>query len=84
MSRVVRQVIIGQAPHLLGGRFNQSFLAIADRQAPQARHAFDIFFAVDVGDPDTVAFLYHQPSLFQVGLQIGQWMDQRRGIACLG
>ena len=84
MALVIGQMVVGQARHLVGGRLHQSVLAIAKRQAPEPGHALNVFFAMDVGDPDTFAFVDHHRAFLKMGLEIGQRMNNRRGIARFG
>src|SRR5216684_1264195 len=52
---VIEDVVVGQAPQLPSRRVDQPLLAEAQRGAPQAREALDIFLAVLVIDVDALA-----------------------------
>ena len=57
-------MVVGQLGHLLRGRLDEPRLAEADRDAPEAGEALDVWLALIVEDIDALAALdHHRPDL---------------------
>ncbi len=71
----------GELAHLRGGGFDQFLVAVAERRAPEARHAFDIGLTVRVVDVDALpAFEDKRPGLAEAR-EIDVRMHQRFDVA---
>ena len=64
MAGLEEGVVIGQLFHLGCGGGGQFLAAIADVDAPQARHAVDDAVAFGVGQPDTLGRFHDARALF--------------------
>ncbi len=75
MGLVREDMIVGQPRHLPRGCFNQTLLAEADRDAPQAREPLDIFAPLVVVNIDTGATVDDDRPHPFVPPQIGRGVD---------
>ncbi len=55
MRRHEKRVVVGQFPHLARGDLGKLVPAIADIDAPEARHCVENTFALGIGQPRALA-----------------------------
>src|ERR1700722_13100316 len=67
--------------HLRGRGLNQFLVAVAERRAPKAGHAFDVGLAVGIVDIHALGTLDDQRSAFAEASQINVGMDQGLDVA---
>jgi hypothetical protein len=73
----------GELAHLGGGGLDKLLVAVAERGAPQARHALDIGLAVDIINVDPLGLFQHQRPDRAVGIEVRVGVDQRLDITRL-
>src|SRR5215469_9575557 len=71
----------GELAHLRRRGFDQFFVAVTQRRAPQPRHAFDIGFAFGIVDEHALAALDDQRTGFAQRREIGVGVDQGLDVA---
>ena len=71
----------GKLAHLRGGGFDQFLVAVAERGAPQPRHALDVRLAVGVVDINAFAALEDDRSAVAEAREIGIGMHQSFDVA---
>src|SRR5262249_11785337 len=76
-------VVEGQLAHLPRGRFDQRALAVADVDAPQARHRVEDLLALAVPQPDAVAARDDARALLRERLEVGERMEEVRRVGAL-
>ena len=63
---------VGQAQHLLVGDLGEALLAEAERGAPEAGHALDVFLPLVVIDIDALALVHNEGAVLLVHLGVGE------------
>ena len=67
--------------HLRGGGLDQLLVAVAERGAPQPRHAFDVTFAFGVVDEDALASFQDERAGFAQRRELGVGMEEGLDVA---
>ena len=81
MGAAGEHVGVTELGHLLARGLDQLLDAIAQRRAPQARHALDVLLARDIGDVHALGGVHDQRALGAMRDKVRRRMHQRIKVA---
>ena len=77
-------MVVGELLHLSAGRLNETLLTVAERDAPQARHALEEFTPLAVAHPHAAPAFDDQWTTVAMLAQVGQPVNKVSLVPRLG